>query len=702
MISSFSGGSQFSILDIANLGVSSINSAAYPPPDNTRFYSRFPFVSTISASGFSLLNLNNVSLSTVNSAPYLPLSQWATQQATTTLDMSQRGIINCSTLNGSVFPQIIPPVVDNTSNWALFFSRADVNMSNRSIINLSQINNAPYPPPIPVQNPDQWSRFPALQDTAYQNHSITGAFNGFFSNQIQVGGLFQTLISGGDISCDNIDVGNLATGQADVNIYGVNLAPLDSALYVQGGTTLDGGGSIHGITIGTLPVSGVNTQRIDVLPTGITLTTPSFFTVLGAGAITMTVGGAISLAAGGVVSLAAGSYVEVNSSNLHLINTTSGNENTVINVGRVDGPYNVSNQYPLILGNSGSAGTEIVNLISINGQPYPGTPGPSPTPAMLPTQTFMDIKPNGTNGGDGSAHIGTYSMRMLNTGNPALLPLSAPIFVSSTIPELRLDTSSGLISIPPGTYLVDVFCPITSVGRSRCRIFDVSNGIELAKGNNTFTSTNSFDGGASTLSCVISVFTQISIEIQQQIEFNNGFNPITSLGIADVFGDNEGYTSVRFVRMGNASGTPPTPPEPSNERTWTGYMSMFYDLLPDTENAVLENVSIFNVFMGPTPQISGRQSAIAYPLLNLGEWICIVIDGGWEKTVIMQIEKAEGVGLIFRALTGQFRQQNSFPQWSPTDRDLNQSIVPTMFFGGDPSGSAQQTGYAITGFTIDF
>jgi hypothetical protein len=453
--------------------------------------------------------------------------------------ISNLGSLQVSSINGSIFPQAIP--ADNTSNWATFPARANVNMSNFSLVNLNQINGSNYPFPIPVQNPDRWSQYPALQNVAMATFNLTNANSGQFNNQINVGGFFQTIINGGDITTRNITVSDPITQQADVNIYGVNLAPADSALFVQGGTVLDGGGSIHGITIGTLPVSGVNTQRIDVLPTGISITTPTFFDVLGAGAISLNVAGAGNFAVGGALSLAGGAYIEMNSSNVRMINTTSGNENTLLNVGVIDGAFQVNNTYPLLIKNSGGAGVQLANVSLINGSPYP-------QPLDLPTQTLLDVKGNASSGGDAINHVGNYYFRELNTGKPALSVLSFPIFESTTIAGLRLDTSSGRIGMLAGTYLVDVFCPIVSVGRHRCRIFDISNAIVLAVGNNGYANNDSFNGDSSCLSAFIVIHTPTFIEIQQRVQ-TNGPSPPDSLGLSNNFGDDEIYTTVRFVKI---------------------------------------------------------------------------------------------------------------------------------------------------------
>lgn len=234
----------------------------------------------------------------------------------------------------------------------------------------------------PTAGIERWADYTAVANVDMGLYTINNAFNGNFGNQVfanslKVGGTTTipnaTISSGGDldcedINCDNINVGTIGLGQADVNIYGGNLVAGDNALYVSGGTTLDGG-LIHGTSIGSLPVAGINTQRIDVLPAGISITTPTLFSVLGAGAITLNVGGAANIAAGGALSLAGGGYIEANSSDFRHINSTSGNQATTINVGRLDGPYNVSNTFPLVVGNSGSAGTQLVGVTSLNGTP---------------------------------------------------------------------------------------------------------------------------------------------------------------------------------------------------------------------------------------------------------------------------------------------------------------------------------------------
>ena len=158
------------------------------------------------------------------------------------------------------------------------------------------------------------------------------------------------------VTAEDINV-SFTDETADVNIYGANLLAGDNALYVEGGTTLTGGGIIHGVTIGALQVAGIDTIRIDVLPVGMTLTSATF--------IAITAAGAASLVAGGALALAGGDYIEYNTDDNRFINTTSGNDNTNILVGNIYPAFTGSASLRINGGGSGR-GVELGDVKSIN------------------------------------------------------------------------------------------------------------------------------------------------------------------------------------------------------------------------------------------------------------------------------------------------------------------------------------------------
>ena len=150
-----------------------------------------------------------------------------------------------------------------------------------------------------------------------------------------------------------------------VSIYGANKLPGTNALYVDGGTTLTGGGIIHGTTIGAMNVGGFDTNRIDVLPAGIDITTVALPILVTAGSVlTLTAGGATTVTAGGVLALAGGSYIEYNTDDNRFINTTSGNDATNILVGAIQPAFTGALNLRINGGGSGR-GVELADVQSL-------------------------------------------------------------------------------------------------------------------------------------------------------------------------------------------------------------------------------------------------------------------------------------------------------------------------------------------------
>jgi hypothetical protein len=156
------------------------------------------------------------------------------------------------------------------------------------------------------------------------------------------------------VNAESVQV-SVTNETAAVDIYGANLVAGNNALYVEGGTTLTGGGVIHGVTIGALQVAGADTNRIDVVPIGIDITTL-------ATPISIASGVACSVAAGAVLSLAGGSYIQYNSDQHYFINTTSGNDFTDIYVGNIHAADGGS--APLRINDAGR-GVELANVNSM-------------------------------------------------------------------------------------------------------------------------------------------------------------------------------------------------------------------------------------------------------------------------------------------------------------------------------------------------
>ena len=157
------------------------------------------------------------------------------------------------------------------------------------------------------------------------------------------------------VDCETIDVSN-DDETGTVSIYGASKIAGTNALYVEGGTTLTGGGIVHGTTIGALQVGGIDTVRIDVLPAGMLLTSATF--------ITITSLGATAVSGAGTLALAGGDYITYNSDEHRFINTSAGNDFTDILVGNIHPSYNGSANLRINGGGSGR-GVELADTQSI-------------------------------------------------------------------------------------------------------------------------------------------------------------------------------------------------------------------------------------------------------------------------------------------------------------------------------------------------
>ena len=151
------------------------------------------------------------------------------------------------------------------------------------------------------------------------------------------------------------------TELGSVSVYGNNWPPLVSALYCNGGFTVDGG-LLHGASISCLPVSGINTQRFSIDPTGISMITPTFLSLTGGGYMSFNVGGYMRLRCGGDFS--------IDNQNIQIISSTLGNQNCQLSVQHLLPPSDTGNTYPLLIDNGYGAGVILNNINSINGTAF--------------------------------------------------------------------------------------------------------------------------------------------------------------------------------------------------------------------------------------------------------------------------------------------------------------------------------------------
>jgi len=326
-------------------------------------WSQFPAIGNVNLSGHDIINADQIDASGISAVDayvnniyvYTP-----DNNSSAILTSTNSG----ATLLLNSVPLLTSADISSAANWATYPASANVNMSGSNILNASQVdavnivvptitlcssvtttssvvvtandtqmlvNGLPvFTGTVPPADTSNWANYPAvatvnmsgfgIQSTTDLSLSSGGSIYLASSSNIKVqtkmetkgiemtGLIEQTFAGGGSNYFESaVQIGNsgiLPTNQfGTLAVYGGNVPVGLSTLYIKGGTTLDGGGVVHGITIGTLPVAGINTQRIDVLPVGIEMTTPTFITMNGLGAMNAAMGGAIAFAAGSYITL---------------------------------------------------------------------------------------------------------------------------------------------------------------------------------------------------------------------------------------------------------------------------------------------------------------------------------------------------------------------------------------------------------------
>ena len=247
-----------------------------------------------------------------------------------------------STVTGPTGPAGGTGSAANASLWASFKAVQNVDISGYNVNNANQVNGV---------------------NLYSSGSSYFGSFSG--------AGTFVTPLFTCDVlgnsTCSTLQAGGVTAQLGNITSYGANRPVGTNALFVSGGTTLTGGGIVHGTTIGALRVGPIDTVRLEVLPGGIFATTPVLpISLTSGGAVTVTAGGAATVTAGGVLALAGGSYVETNTADFRIINTTSGNQATQITCANYLAPPSVAATTPLTVANTAGGGVVLDGLTSIN------------------------------------------------------------------------------------------------------------------------------------------------------------------------------------------------------------------------------------------------------------------------------------------------------------------------------------------------
>lgn len=310
------------------------------------------------------LNGNQVTTGTSNTIRVNgqnPVAVWNTYTATGNVNMGNNNIVAIDTLSavtGSITSNVSQNVITNKArvNWDLIgLSTSYLSIVNSSTISASTITAATVYANSSITtnttasnvilsnatntniltttgatllyngvtvntgaagNVALWSQFPGVSainnNRGYGNTALSMLGTSFFNGDVQfrqnAGSLIPTMefdrTSGGGPYFNINNAKFYAQGLYN-QIGQSNAGPYLSDNYILGRTFLDGG-TFRPISIGCLPPPvgpPINTQRIDVTPAGILLTTPTFVTVNGLGAMNIAMGGAVAIGAGSYVTL---------------------------------------------------------------------------------------------------------------------------------------------------------------------------------------------------------------------------------------------------------------------------------------------------------------------------------------------------------------------------------------------------------------
>ena len=155
----------------------------------------------------------------------------------------------------------------------------------------------------------------------------------------------------------------------------------------------------------------------------------------------------------------------------------------------------------------------------------------SPSASTQQLIVIQDLKASGTSGGTFTA--GSWQTRALNT-----------ISVDDTG---AVSLGSNQITLPAGTYWVEIFAPATRVARHQARLYDITNGAVLLWGIGSYIlTTNYFSQTNSVIIGKITLAGATVLEVQHRCETtfaSDGF------GIFIGWGPPETYTTAKFVKV---------------------------------------------------------------------------------------------------------------------------------------------------------
>lgn len=195
------------------------------------------------------------------------------------------------------------------------------------------------------------------------------------------------------------------------------------------------------------------------------------------------------------------------------------------------------NQYPVI---STLSDTDDLLVQTASDGAYKSMPGSvlkayvgSSIPSAITYAQVGDVKSSGTNGGTYSSAVNIT--RTLNT-------------VITSASWLSLNTSTSVITLASGTYLVDGFCTAGGIGSFRCWLANASTNAVLLLGSSAYPNTNYYAACLSLLKGQI--ILSASTTLTMQMKATNTSSNTSALGVASgITGQTELYSQIGFTKI---------------------------------------------------------------------------------------------------------------------------------------------------------
>jgi hypothetical protein len=153
----------------------------------------------------------------------------------------------------------------------------------------------------------------------------------------------------------------------------------------------------------------------------------------------------------------------------------------------------------------------------------------SPAPGALPSALYEDQKAANTAGG--TATSGSWLTRVLNT---------------EVFDDIGIGLAANQLTLPAGIYRIECFAPFVASDRSRMKLRDITNGVDLLFSNSQNGSSGNGAAIMSHMAGLITLGASTVVELQYRVQTTRATN---GLGVESNFGVTEIYSRILLTKL---------------------------------------------------------------------------------------------------------------------------------------------------------